>query len=45
MRENRNFVVSVNMLTLFALAPFSWAAQHTTVYLDFMVAWANEIYY
>ena len=34
MRENRDFVVPVNMLTTFAHAPFSWAARHTTVCLD-----------
>jgi len=30
MCENCDFVVSVNMLTLFARAPFSWVALHTT---------------
>ena len=35
MRENRDFVVPVNILTPFAHAPFSWAARHTTVCLDF----------
>ena len=35
MRENRDFVVPVNILTSFARAPFSWAARHTTVCLDF----------
>ena len=34
MRENRYFVVPVNILTPFARAPFSWAARHTTVCLD-----------
>ena len=34
MRENRDFVVPVNILTTFARAPFSWAARHTTVCLD-----------
>ena len=34
MRENCNFVVPVNILTYFTCTPFSWAAQHTTVYLD-----------
>ena len=34
MRENRDFVVPVNILTPFAHAPFSWAARHTTVCLD-----------
>ena len=34
MCENRDFVVPVNILTPFARAPFSWAAQHTTVCLD-----------
>ena len=34
MRENLDFVVPVNILTPFAHAPFSWAAQHTTVCLD-----------
>ena len=33
MRENRNFVVPVNILTLLR-APFSRAARHTTVCLD-----------
>jgi len=34
MRDNSDFVVPVNILTLFARAPFSWATQHTTVCLD-----------
>ena len=34
MRENRDFVVPVNMLTQFASAPFSMAAQNTTMFLD-----------
>ena len=34
MRENRDFVVPVNILTPFARASFSWAARHTTVCLD-----------
>ena len=34
MRENRDFVVPVNILTPFACAPFSWAARHTTACLD-----------
>ena len=34
MRENRDLVVPVNILTSFARAPFSWAARHTTVCLD-----------
>ena len=34
MRENRDFVVPVNILTTFAHAPFSWAARHTTMCLD-----------
>ena len=34
MRENRDFVVPVNILITFARAPFSWAARHTTVCLD-----------
>ena len=34
MHEDRDFVVPVNILTLFARAPFSWAAQYTTVCLD-----------
>ena len=33
MRENRFFVVPVNILTPFAHAPFSWVARHTTVVL------------
>ena len=39
MRENRDFVVPVNILTPFAHAPFSWAARHTTVCLD---TWSNS---
>ena len=35
MRENCDFVVPVNILTTFTRAPFSWAARHTTVCLDF----------
>ena len=34
MRENRDYVVPVNILTSIARAPFSWATRHTTVYLD-----------
>ena len=34
MHENRDFVAPVNILTLFARVPFSWAAQHTTMRLD-----------
>ena len=34
MRENRDFVVPVDILTTFARAPFSLAARHTTVCLD-----------
>ena len=34
LRENRDFVVPVNILTLFARAPFSWTARRTTVCLD-----------
>ena len=34
MRENRDLVIPVNILTYFARAPFSWAARHTTVCLD-----------
>ena len=37
MRENRDFVVPVNILTTFARAPFSWAARHTTVCLDILL--------
>ena len=37
MRENRDFVVPVNILTPFARAPFSWAARHTTVCLDIRI--------
>ena len=37
MRENRDFVVPVNILTTFARAPFSWAARHTTVCLDLVI--------
>ena len=35
MGENHEFVVPVNVLTQFARAPFSWAARHTTVCLDY----------
>ena len=38
MRENRDFVVPVNILTTFAHAPFSWAARHTTVCLDQLIS-------
>ena len=38
MRENRDSVVPVNILTPFARAPFSWAARHTTVCLDILVS-------
>ena len=38
MRENRDFVVPVNILTPFAHAPFSSAARHTTVCLDTKIA-------
>ena len=34
MHKNRDFVVPVNIHTLFERASFSWAAQHTTVCLD-----------
>ena len=34
MRENRDLVIPVNILTYFARAPSSWAARHTTVCLD-----------
>jgi len=34
MRENRDFVVPVNILTTFARASFSRAARHTTLCLD-----------
>jgi len=40
MHENREFVVPINILTPFARTPFSWAARHTTVCLDF----SNELY-
>ena len=36
MRENRDFVVPVNILTPFACVLFSWAARHTTVCLGEM---------
>ena len=42
MRENRDFVVPVNILTPFAHAPFSWAARHTTVCLDIKVLCFDE---
>jgi len=45
MRENRDFVVPVNMLTLFVHAPFSWAARHTTVCLDTQHCRSNQIIY
>ena len=43
MRENRDFVVPVNILTTFARPPFSWAARHTTVCLDQYISyrWSN----
>ena len=41
MRENREFVVPVNILTLFACAPFSWSAQHTTVCLGSFIKLCN----
>jgi len=34
MRENRDFVVPVNILTPLTHAPFSWATWNTTVCLD-----------
>jgi len=37
MHKNCDFVVPVNVLTLFACGPFSWATQHTTVCLDTVV--------
>ena len=37
MRENHNFVVLVNILTLFVGAPFSWATRHTTICLYMVV--------
>jgi len=42
MRENRDFVVPVNILTPFACAPFSWAAQHTTVCLDIPLQYTHQ---
>jgi len=43
MRENRYFVVPVNILTPFAHTPFSWATRHTTVCLDmFIFAWMKH---
>ena len=42
MRENRDFVVPVNILTTFAHALFSWAARHTTVCLDKAVNNSNR---
>jgi len=44
MRENRNFVVPVSILTPFAHAPFSWAARHTTVCLDYSILLCFEGY-
>ena len=37
MRENRDFVVPVNILTTFVHAPFSWAARHTIVCFDVQI--------
>jgi len=37
MRENRDFVVPVNILTPFVCAPFSWAALDITPALSKMV--------
>ena len=36
MRENRDFVVPVNIFTPFAHAPFSWAARHIPCVLIIM---------
>ena len=36
MCKDYDFVVPVNILTLFARTPLSWAARHTTVCLDTM---------
>jgi len=36
MPENRDFIVPVNIFTLFVQAPFSWVAQHTNMCLDFI---------
>ena len=44
MRENRDFVVPVNILTTFAHAPFSWAARHTTVCLDISTWYTKYAY-
>ena len=41
MCENHDFVVPVNLLTLFARALFSWAARHTTVCLDLVLVWKS----
>ena len=46
MRENRDLVVSVNILTPFARAPFFWAVRHTTVCLDTeytILAWSFNV--
>ena len=43
MRENRDFVVPVNILTPFAHAPFSWAARHTTMCLDLVIWYDSSI--
>ena len=43
MRENSDFVVPVNILTPFVHAPFSWAAQHTTVCLDYCTSLHRKI--
>jgi len=45
MRENRDFVVPVNVLTPFAHAPFSWATRHTTVCLDYVLNFALYCFY
>ena len=41
MRDNRNFVVPVNILTPVCARPFSWAARHTTVCLDMIAVTLN----
>ena len=41
MHENCDFGASVNILTPFAGAPFSWGARHTTVCLNVLVTIVN----
>ena len=45
MCENRDLVIPVNILTYFVRAPFSWAARHTTVCLDYVTNRARGLKY